>query len=184
MLPKSVISKLNSSDVSVDNSKTANIVDDLLKNATKKEKKECMKIGDYASLRSFNNCQNNGKISCRMLLCLSQVFNLSPYYISGQQNEPEPLNKEQITQFLNENGFKDYADLDKVKEQVLINYIKKAIEKIDNNKLEKINKLKTNDILTLIESKIVEAKINSEEDNSLKLIKIILAFSISESKDK
>ncbi|KZL93968.1 hypothetical protein [Clostridium magnum] len=109
MLSIEQIAQLNSNNISVNPDHTKSVVKQLWNNASTHQKQKAVTIGSYKNTKSFGPVKDIGKISVRMAIVLSQVFNVNPFYIIGEETEDNGFNENIMDQFLQRFGFGDFA---------------------------------------------------------------------------
>lgn len=103
-----LIKKLNSNDISKNNEVTKKIIHELWDSTTNKKKNDAVELGGYKDTKPFSIARNKGTISVRMVVVLSKIFNINPYYIIGVDEDNNGFNEKDIKRLLIENGFKSY----------------------------------------------------------------------------
>lgn len=93
------IQKLKKSNVSRDGEKTKSRFQQLWKDASKDQKAKVLEDADIVRATIYR-IYNTGAISAKIVVAASQAFNISPYYITGEADEPGEYSLDAAKAFL------------------------------------------------------------------------------------
>lgn len=103
MLTLEQIAKLNSDsiNISVNTDHTKSVLKELWKNSSNHQKLSAVALGSYEGVNVFNPVLDTGKISLQMAIVLAQTFEISPFYITGEQTNDTYFDDAVLNDFLN-----------------------------------------------------------------------------------
>lgn len=104
LLSKEQIKTLKQVDVSKNAEKTKERVAQDFKNATKEEKAAIVELTNQA-ISAVYRVFKTGAVNARIIVALSQVLNIEPWYYTGEIEERKPLDEAQLGQFLKVHGY-------------------------------------------------------------------------------
>jgi hypothetical protein len=109
LLTKEQIATLKKNlNVSKNADKTKERVQADFKTATKAERKEIIDLSGQ-NINSIYRIYNTGSVNARILMALSQVLKVQPWYYTGEIDERAEMDEGQIGQFLKVHGYDDLS---------------------------------------------------------------------------
>ncbi|MGL4873891.1 MAG: hypothetical protein ACRC30_04490 [Clostridium sp.] len=175
MIDYSLIKKMNSKNVSSDIETTKKRVRDIWRNITKEQRNEAIKVGGFSNSRSFNKTRKTGLISVRMTLAISVAVKVNPFYITAEENDKNDYSEEKLILFIKSRNIN--PDFEITKESVIKSTLKeefsKIIENVNEETLEYVDKLKKEELITLLDSLFIKDRIGKKREK-LVLLKILL----------
>ena len=107
MLNESLIQQLKQTvNISTDAEKTKQRFKAVWKAASAAEKKAIEKSSGVSHSTLYRVC-NTGSISARIIAAASQMLNVSPYYLTGEADEPGESSEPILREFLEKLGYQD-----------------------------------------------------------------------------
>ncbi|MGL5417468.1 MAG: hypothetical protein ACRDAU_17495 [Clostridium sp.] len=175
MLDYNLIKKMNSKNISIDTEKTKKRVKEIWKGINKEERDNAILIGGFSNSRSFNKTRKTGLISVRMTLAISVAKKINPFYITAEENNKNDYSEEKLIKFMESKNVKENF---KVTEDSLIKndlkeFFNNVLENINSEKIEEMNSLKKEEVITLIDGLFIKERLDEKKIKTL-LIKIIL----------
>jgi len=98
MITAEQLQALKKGNASVDAEKTKVRIPNAFKSASKTQKDEIIKMTGL-SANTFYGVSRSGTASPRVVLSLSQILNISPYYLTGEIDEKEPCDASHLAEF-------------------------------------------------------------------------------------
>lgn len=99
------LQQLKRTNISVDGEKTMQRTEELWKALKIKRKQAVLALAD-STAQSVYRIYNTGSISIKMALALAQELNISPYYLTGEVDEPSTFTDEALRELLQKYGYK------------------------------------------------------------------------------
>jgi len=106
MLDASLIQQLKRTNISKDSKKTKQRFDELWKAAPTPDK-EIIENLTGVGRPSLQRIYKEGSISAKVVAAASQVFNVDPYYLTGEADEPGESSEPGLLEFLQKSGYED-----------------------------------------------------------------------------
>jgi len=91
---------LKKGNASVDAEKSKTRIPEAFKNATREQKAALSEMTGFAS-SSFYNVSRTGTASPRMVLAMSQILDVSPFYLTGETDEKKSCDAVELAVFFN-----------------------------------------------------------------------------------
>jgi len=104
MIDEKIIKKLKQSNISANPAKTRVRVRELWKTSSK-AKKHIVEEAAGISRATIYRVYNTGSISAKLVVPMSQNFNVNPYYLIGKIDTPGDCNEEILVEFLESLGY-------------------------------------------------------------------------------
>ena len=108
MLSAEQIQGLKRTNISVSSDKTKLRFEEIFKPAKIKQKQAVRELAGVTS-QVAHNIYNTGNISIKMVLAVSQVLNVNPFYLTGEADEPGEFSGEALRDLLLKHGYSDLA---------------------------------------------------------------------------
>ena len=106
MINESLVQELRRNNVSIDSEKTKQRFEELWKATSPSDKKAMEELAGVARATLYR-IYDVGSISAKIAVAASQIMNVSPYYLTGEADEPGESSEQIIWQFLDKLGYKD-----------------------------------------------------------------------------
>ncbi|MCL2165613.1 MAG: hypothetical protein FWH55_14775 [Oscillospiraceae bacterium] len=106
MLTAEQIQGLKRSNISVSSDKTKLRFEELFKPAKIKQKQAIRELAGVTS-QVAHNTYNTGNISIKMVIAISQVLNINPFYLTGETDEPSEFSDEALRDLLLTHSYSD-----------------------------------------------------------------------------
>lgn len=100
-----LLEKLKQRNVSADEDKTKERIQEIWQKADKKSKKALLDFAGKAIYNAIGKTTKNGRITSKMAIIISQNLNVNPLYLIGSSDERGEYNDENLRQFLNKLGY-------------------------------------------------------------------------------
>ncbi|MDR1465664.1 MAG: hypothetical protein LBJ11_10265 [Oscillospiraceae bacterium] len=118
MLNETHIQQLKQSNISVDSDKVRERVETLWKGANSQQKQAVKALADIVA-QTVYRVYNTGSISAKLAVSLGQVFNVDPFYLIGEVDEPGECTGATIVALLQKCGYKKLlAELEQAEKRV------------------------------------------------------------------
>ena len=106
MLSAEQIQGLKRTNVSVSSEKTKLRFEEIFKPAKIKQKQAVRELAGVTS-QVAHNIYNTGNISAKMVIAVSQVLNVNPFYLTGEADEPGEFSDEALRELLMKHNYRD-----------------------------------------------------------------------------
>jgi len=106
MLSAEQIQGLKRTNVSVSSEKTKLRFEEIFKPAKIKQKQAVRELAGVTS-QVAHNIYNTGNISAKMVIAVSQVLNVNPFYLTGEADEPGEFSDEALRELLMKHKYRD-----------------------------------------------------------------------------
>lgn len=180
MLDKLIVSQLNTANISIDNAKTKERLEEIWKNATSQERQKAVDLGGYKDTRSFNNALRTARISLRMTVAIAQIFNIDPLFISAESDVKQELTEENLNKIIENHGYGQYTtdNLLTIKKERLLNHLEVFLDGINEKHIIDTDKVSDEDFYILLKGMLIQDKIGKcESELRVELIKLLLLVS-------
>ena len=136
MIGKNIIRRLKQSNVSKYPAKTKDRVNKLWKTASRSQKKAIEQMAG-TSRATIYRVYKKGNISAKLVVPMAMIFNVNPYYISGDSEEIGCCTDEIVMEYISKLGYGEMAEneIEKEKRRLTKEKIEKAREEagMDSN---------------------------------------------------
>jgi len=105
MLTAENIQSLKQTNISVDGEKTKERVEALWKAAKGAEKQAIRELANVVAATVYR-IYNTGSISAKLAIAFAQVLNVSPFYLTGEADEPGAFSEADLLRLLEQQGYK------------------------------------------------------------------------------
>jgi hypothetical protein len=106
MLSAEQIQGLKRVNISVSSEKTKTRFEEIFKPAKIKQKQAVRELAGVTS-QVAHNIYTNGNISAKMVIAVSQVMNVNPFYLTGEADEPGAFSDETLRDLLMKHKYRD-----------------------------------------------------------------------------
>jgi len=106
MLSAEQIQGLKRTNISASSEKTKLRFEEIFKPAKIKQKQAVRELAGVTS-QVAHNIYNTGNISAKMVIAVSQVLNVNPFYLTGEADEPGEFSEEALRELLLKHGYRD-----------------------------------------------------------------------------
>ena len=127
MLSAEQIQSLKRSNVSIDAEKTKLRFEEIFKSAKIKQKQAVRELAGVSS-QVAHNIYNTGNISAKMVIAVSQVLNINPFYLTGEADEPGEFSEEALRELLMKYKCRDLIASIELPEKKKRPYTRRAVQ--------------------------------------------------------
>ena len=127
MLSAEQIQGLKRTNISVDAEKTKLRFEEIFKPAKIKQKQAVRELAGVTS-QVAHNIYNTGNISAKMVIAVSQVLNVSPFYLTGEADEPGEFSDEALRELLMKHKYRDLVASIELPEKKKRPYTRRAVQ--------------------------------------------------------
>jgi transcriptional regulator with XRE-family HTH domain len=106
LLSVELLQKTKRTNVSADPAKTRRRVEEILRPARLAQKKAVRELAGVTT-QVFHTIYSKGNISIRMVIAISQVLDVSPFYLTGEADEPGAFSEEALRDLLLKHKYRD-----------------------------------------------------------------------------
>jgi len=106
MLSAEKIQSLKQTNISIDGDKTKERTEALWKAAKSAQKQEIRELADVVAATVYR-IYNTGSISAKLAIAFAQVLNVSPFYLTGEADEPSEFTEADLLHLLEQQNYKD-----------------------------------------------------------------------------
>jgi len=99
------IQSLKQTNISIDGEKTKSRVEMLWKAAKSTQKQEIRDLASVAAATVYR-IYNTGSVSAKLAIAFAQVLNISPFYLTGEADEPGEFAEADLLRLLEQQGYK------------------------------------------------------------------------------
>ena len=108
MLTADQIKDLKRSNASIDPAKTKQRAEELLRPAKMKEKQAIRELAGVTT-QVLSNIYRTGNLSIKMVIAISQMLNVDPFYLTGEADEPGEFTDEALRALLLKRGYRAFV---------------------------------------------------------------------------
>jgi hypothetical protein len=90
MITAKQLETLKSGNISVNAEKTKKRVTEAFKTALRQQREDILAMSEFTKVNNFYVVAKSGKTSPRTVIAIAQVLDISPYYLTGESDSPDP----------------------------------------------------------------------------------------------